>query len=159
MPDSPPIAMPFSREPLEMYRLLYPIFKREVFRRRETMIQLSAFHHTILLVLLVMFPLVPSHQAMVSTTRWFAITGIALFSGFFAYAILQQAHRHRLAKQQLIVLEKAMGLYNKGCGLSEQAAYPEHWQTDWKSDRSLLIYLTLLASLASLTICAILMRP
>lgn len=159
MPDSPSATIAISREQLEVFRLLYPLFKREVFRRREIMIRLSTFHHAVLLLLLVILAAFPSDENVVPATRWLALTGLGVFSGFFAFVILQQVHRHRMAKQQLIALEKEMGLYKEGGLLGEPAAYPEHWQTDWQADRSITIYLVVLTSLTALVMCAMLMRP
>jgi Ca2+/Na+ antiporter len=159
MPDSPHVTLAVSREQLKVFRMLYPLFKKEVFRRRENMIRLSAFHHAVMLFLLVTFLVFPFDQASSSATQWLAMTGIALFSGFFAYVILQQAHRHRMAKQQLIALEQEMGLYKEGWLFSGKAAYPEHWQTDWRTDGSITIYLVVLTSLSALVMGAILIRP
>ena len=148
-----------SQEQLEVFRVLYPLFKDEVFRRREHMIRLSVFHNAFLVLLLVTMMAVSPGQTPDSTMRWLAISGLTLFSGFFAYLILQQADRHRIAKQQLIELEKGMGLYEEGWHVSGKPAYPENWQTDWVTDRSVTIYLTVLTSLTVLVICAMLIRP
>jgi hypothetical protein len=158
MPDAPPVPRAVSGEHLEMFRILYPLFKREVFRRRENMIRLSAFHHAVVLFLLVAWLAVPSDQASDSATPWLAMTGLAVFSGFFASVILQQAHRHRMAKQQLIAFEKEMGLYEEGRLFSGKTAFPEHWKTDWRTDRSIMIYLVFLVSLTTLVMSAIFIR-
>ena len=159
MPDSRHTKMEISQEQLEVFRVLYPLFKEEVFRRREHMIRLSVFHNAFLVLLLVtMLAVSPGHTPD-PTTRWLAISGMALFSGFFAYVILQQADRHRMAKQQLIELEKGIGLYEDGGHHNGKTAYPEHWQTDWVADRSVTIYLTVLTSLTALVMCAMLIHP
>jgi len=159
MPDAHNTKMELSQEQLEVFRVLYPLFKEEVFRRRDNMIRLSVFHNAFLVLLLVTMLAVSPDYSPDSTTRWLAISGIALFSGFFAYVILQQADRHRMAKQQLIELEKGVGLYMEGWHYTGNAAYPEHWQTDWAADRSITIYLSVLASLTVLVMCAMLIRP
>lgn len=159
MPDSPHAKMEISPEQLEVFRVLYPLFKEEVFRRREQMIRLSVFHNAFLVLLLMTMLAVSNNYSPDSATRWLAISGIALFSGFLAYVILQQADRHRMAKQQLIELEKGVGLYIEGCHFTGKAAYPEHWQTDWAADRSVTIYLAVLASLTALVVCAMLIHP
>lgn len=158
MPDSSHTERELSREQLEVFRVLYPLFKEEVFRRRDHMIRLSIFHNAFLVLLLVTMLAVSPGETPDSTTRWLAIPGIALFSGFFAYVILQQADRHRMAKQQLIKLEKGMGLYQEGWHGNGKTAYPEHWQTDWVTDRSVTLYLAVLTSLAALVISAMLIR-
>ena len=159
MPDSQHAGMELSQEQLEVFRVLYPLFKDEVFRRRNHMILLSVFHNAFLILLLVTILTVSSEHATNPTIRWFAISGLAVFSGFFAYLILQQADRHRMAKQQLIELEKRIGLYKKSWHFTGNAVYPEHWQTDWVADRSVTIYLAILTSLTALVVCAMLIHP
>ena len=143
---------------LEVFRVLYPIFKDEVLRRREQMMQLTALASAFLMLLLVTMLAVSPWPVPTSPTQWFAISGVALFSGLFAYLILQHADRHRMAKQQLIELEKALGLYQDGWQLSGDALFPKNWQSDWTADRSVTIYLTVLAALTALVICAMLVR-
>jgi hypothetical protein len=159
MTDSHNSNMHLSQEQLEVFRVLYPIFKEEVFRRREHMIRLATFHNAFLVLLLVTILAVSPGHSPDFTTRWLAISGIAVFSGFFAYLILQQAARHRMAKQQLIELEKGVGLYQENWYLNGKTAYPENWQTDWAADRSVIIYLAVLTSLTALVMCAMLIRP
>jgi hypothetical protein len=159
MPDSRHARMEISQEQLEVFRVLYPLFKEEVFRRREHMIRLSVFHNAFLVLLLVTMLAVSPNHTPDPTTRWLAVSGMALFSGFFAYVILQQADRHRMAKQQLIELEKGIGLYEDGWHHNGKTAYPEQWQTDWVADRSVTIYLTVLTSLTALVMCAMFIRP
>lgn len=159
MAGSQHASMELSQGQLEVFRVLYPLFKDEVFRRRNHMILLSVFHNAFLVLLLVMILTTSPNHATESSTRWLAISGLAVFSGFFAYLILQQADRHRMAKQQLIELEKRVGLYKKSWYFIGNAVYPEHWQTDWVADRSVTIYLAILTSLTALAVCAMLIRP
>jgi hypothetical protein len=156
MPDLPHTNKEVGPEPLEIFRVLYPLFKDEVLRRREYMGRLSAFHNTVLVLLLVMMVIFPGNAD--STMRWLALFGVVILSGFVAYLILQQATRHRMAKQQLIELERGMGLYQEGWIFSGKTAYPQHWQTDWLADRSVATYLTILTILTALVICAMLIR-
>ncbi len=157
MPDPPHTNGELSQAQLEVFRVLYPLFKNEVLRRREYMSRLSAFYNTILVLLIMTIAVIsPGHQDFV--IRWLAIVGVVILSGFVAYLILEQATRHRMAKQQLIELERGIGLYQEGWIFSGKTAYPQHWQTDWLSDRSVATYLTILAVLTGLVICAILIR-
>ena len=158
MPDLHNTKMDISQEQIEVFRVLYPLFKEEVFRRREHMIRLSVFHNGFLVLLLVWMLAVSSGQTADPTVRWLAVSGLALFSGFFAYLILQQADRHRMAKQQLIELEKGVGLYQEGWHPTGKAAYPANWQTDWVTDQSITIYLAVLTSFTALVVCAMLIR-
>ena len=146
-------------EQLEVLRVLYPWYKEEVFRRREQMMRLTAFASAFLVLLLVTIMAVsPSHTTNF-TTRLFAITGIALFSAIFAYLILQQRDRHRVAKQTLIEMERVLGLYDEGLYLVGKALYPKDWQTAWLSDRSVTVYIAVIAALTALVIASVLARP
>ena len=63
-----------------------------------------------------------------------------------------------MAKQQLIELEKGVGLYQEGWHPTGKAAYPANWQTDWVTDQSITIYLAVLTSFTALVVCAMLIR-
>lgn len=143
---------------LEVLKVLYPWYKEEVFRRREHMMRLTAFASAFLLLLLVTMLAVPSQPHRDSTHAVFGITGVALFSGIFAYLILQQRNRHRLAKQTLIEIERVLGLYEEGLYTVGKTLYPEDWQTAWRGDRSVTVYLLGLAALTALVIAAMLAR-
>jgi hypothetical protein len=158
MRHSTGVNVDLTDEQVEVFRVLYPIFKDEVFQRREQMMRLTAFASGFLVMLLIIMLALSPWPGPTSPTRWFAISGVALFSGLFAYLILQHADRHRMAKQQLIELEKAFGLYENGWQLSGDALFPKNWQSDWTADRSVSIYLTILAALSALVICAMLVR-
>ena len=72
-------------EQVEVFRVLYPIFKDEVFQRREQMMRLTAFASAFLVMLLITMLALSPWPGPTSPTRWFAISGVALFSGLFAY--------------------------------------------------------------------------
>ena len=146
-------------EQLEVLKILYPWYKEEVFRRREQMMRLTAFASAFLVLLLATMLAMPAGVHPNVTSGLFAVTGVALFSTLFAYLILQQRNRHRMAKQVLIQIERLMGLYDDGSYLEGQAFYPDDWQTAWLSDRSVVVYLTILATLTVLVIAAVLLRP
>jgi hypothetical protein len=146
-------------EQLEVLKVLYPWYKEEVFRRREQMMRLTAFASAFLVLLLVTMLAVPSRTRTDLTMALFAITGVSIFSAIFAYLILQQRNRHRLAKQALIEIEKVLGLYDEGLYMVGKALYPEDWQSAWLSDKSVTVYLVVLAVLTVLVIAAVLVRP
>ncbi len=156
MKQSSHVNMNLRDEPLEVFRVLYPIFKHEVFQRREHMMRLTAFSSTFLVLLLIAMLAGFPRSVPTSPTLWLAVSGIALFSGLFAYFILQHADRHRMAKQQLIELEQSLGLYQDGWQSNGDALFPKNWQSDWIADKSVTIYLTVLAALTALVICAML---
>ncbi|HXF91282.1 MAG TPA: hypothetical protein VNK46_00890 [Nitrospiraceae bacterium] len=143
---------------LEVLKILYPWYKEEVFRRREQMMRLTAFASAFLVLLLVTMLAVPDGPRRDGTGMLFAVTGVTLFSGVFGYLILQQCDRHRMAKQALIEIERALGLYEEGLYLPDKSLYPEGWQTAWLGDRSVTVYLSVLTALTVLVIAAVLLR-
>ncbi len=148
-----------SEEQIEVLKVLYPWYKEEVFRRREQMMRLTAFASAFLVLLLVTMLAVPARPRPDFTVALFAVTGVALFSAIFAYLILQQRNRHRLAKHALVEIERVLGLYDEGLYLVGKALYPDDWQTAWLRDRSVIVYLAVLATLTVLVIAAVLIRP
>lgn len=143
-----------SEEQLEVFRVLYPWYKEEVFRRREHMMRLTAFGSAFLVLLLITI-LALSPSPMDPTVKVFAVTGTALFSALFVYLILQQRDRHRLAKQTLIEMERVLGLYEEGRYLVDKALYPEDWHTAWLRDRSVTVYVVVITVLTILVIASI----
>jgi len=142
------------REELE---LLYPWYKEEVFRRRERMMWLTACTSGVLVLVLVIVQVFPM-PATSKTTAALVCLGVALFSGIMAYLIVQQRARHLMAKQVLITIEQELGLYEKGRHVEDSALYPKEWQTAWKQDISVVIYLSVLAGLTGLVMAAVLWR-
>ncbi len=143
---------------VDILKALYPSYKEEVYRRREQMMKLTAFACSFLVLLLVTMLAAPAPSRSDVTTALFAATGVALFSALFAYLILQQRNRHHMAKEALIEIERMLGLYDEDFYLEGKSLYPEHWQTDWLADRSVTVYLTILATLTVLVIAAVVVR-
>jgi hypothetical protein len=143
---------------IEILKALYPSYKEEVYRRREQMMKLTAFACSFLVLLLVTMLAAPTPSRSDVTTALFAVTGVALFSALFAYLILQQRNRHHMAKEALIEIERLLGLYDEDFFLEGKSLYPDHWQTDWMADRSVTVYLSVLATLTILVIAAVLAR-
>ena len=146
-------------EQIQVLKVLYPWYKEEVFRRREQMMRLTAFASAFLVLLLTTLVAVPARPKPDFTVALFTCSGVALFTATFVYLILQQRNRHRTAKQALIEIERVLGLYEEDIYLLGRSLYPEHWQTDWMRDRSVTIYIVILATLTVLVIAAVLLRP
>jgi hypothetical protein len=152
-------ATGLREDQVEVLKVLYPWYKEEVFRRREQMMRLTAFASAFLVLLLVTMLAVPGTPHTGFTAEVFSISGVALFTAIFAYLILQQRDRHRMAKHALIEIERVLGLYDEGAYLEGRSLYPEEWQTAWLADRSVVVYLTVLTALTVLVIAAVLLRP
>ncbi len=148
-------AVTLSEEQLAVFRVLYPWYKEEVFRRREQMMRLTAFGSAFLVLLLITILSLAPLSPIDPTVKVFAMTGTALFSALFVYLILQQRDRHRIAKQTLIEMEQVLGLYEGGLYRVGQALYPNDWQTAWLNDRSTTVYVAVMTALTVLVIAAI----
>jgi hypothetical protein len=150
-----PELQQLTDEQLQILKVLYPWYKEEVYRRREQMMRLTAFASAFLILLLITTLTIPARAHFDATMTLFATTGVALFSTLFAFLILQQRNRHRMAKRVLIEIERMLGLYDEGLYLLGKPLYPEDWQTAWLSDRSVIVYLTVLTTLTVLVIAAV----
>lgn len=137
---------------------LYKIFKEEVYRRRDQMMRWTAIGAGSLMMLLLIALLVPSVRLLTVPARLLLASGTMLLTLTFALMIWQQHERHRQAKQQLIMLEHTLGLFDDIPLGEHHGIYPEQWRTDWIRDRSLVQYLAILALLTSTVLIAI-MRP
>lgn len=134
---------------------LYRIFKEEVYRRRDRMMRWTATGAGSLFTLLLIILLVPSVRQLTTPARLLLAGGSLILAITFVLMIRQQQTRHRQAKQQLIHLEQALGLFEELPGQENRSIYPEHWQTEWTSDQSLLQYLSILTLLTGLVLAAI----
>jgi hypothetical protein len=135
--------------------MLYPLFKEEVYRRREHMMRWTALGAGSLLSLLLIVLLVPSTHQLTMSGRGLLAGGILLLTAMFISLILQQRRRHQQAKQTLIELEQALGLFEDQAFVNHGALYPENWQTDWKHDRSTAFSFILLGLLTLLVLLAL----
>ncbi len=140
---------------METLRMLYPIFKREVYLRREKMMTVAATSSGFLLILLVLsFPL-KSFVAPGCTTQWFLVLGVIIFTALSLYHIRQQKDRHAQAKQAVIDTEKALGLFESDTYVPNKALFPDHWAVRHR-DTSLILYGLCLGGLAILVILSFL---
>lgn len=138
---------------------LYPLFKEEVYRRREQMMRWTAIGAGSLVSILLLLVLIRTGHRLTMGHRALLGGGILLLTSTFIALIWQQRDRHRQAKHTLIQLEQALGLFDSDAFLPHRALYPDHWQTDWKQDRSTMVSFTLLGLLTLLVLLAIALVP
>ncbi|NOS79724.1 MAG: hypothetical protein HOP35_17470 [Nitrospira sp.] len=135
---------------------LYPIFKEEVYRRRDQMMRWTAIGAGSLVATLSIVLLVPTAHSLSVTSRLLLVCAMLLLTITYIGIIWQQHNRHRQAKQQLIKLEQALGLFEEFPGHDDHALYPDDWQNEWTRDRSLLQYIAVLTLLTGIVLVAIL---
>jgi uncharacterized membrane protein len=136
--------------------MLYPLYKEEVYRRREQMMRLTALGSLGLIAILLGLLLSPQKDRLTGFDA--LILGVAslIWCGLFNALILQQQTRHRQAKQVLIQLEQALGFYEDGLFVENQSLYPEGWKTAWLGDRTAILYFASLWSLTGLFLLSLL---
>jgi len=141
----------------QVLSVLYPLYKDEVYKRREQMMRLTAFGSSGLIAMIFSL-LLSSLNSRLSLPAALLLGLTALiWCGLFCGLILQQQYRHRLAKQVLIQLEQALGFYEDGLFIERQPLYPGKWKTAWLTDRSGTFYLSSLCILTGIFLLALLL--
>ena len=139
---------------MEVLKTVYPIFKNEVYGRRQSMTWIAMAGSATLLGLL----LVGSSQWFsVDVLRWPILLGVVVFSSLLIDQIRQQDLRHKQAKHELIEIEKALGFFEENSYLPGRSLYPQTWQRlpqrDWQFLMSVLS-ITVLTALVILVFLA-----
>jgi VIT1/CCC1 family predicted Fe2+/Mn2+ transporter len=141
----------------QVLSVLYPLYKDEVYKRREQMMRLTAFGSSGLIAMIFSL-LLTSLNSRLSLPEALLLGLTALiWCGLFCGLILQQQYRHRLAKQVLIQLEQALGFYEDGLFIERQPLYPGKWKTAWLTDRTGTFYLSSLCTLTGIFLLALLL--
>ncbi|ULA63623.1 MAG: conserved membrane protein of unknown function [Nitrospira sp.] len=136
---------------------LYPIFKEEVYRRRNQMMRWTGIGAGSLVAILCIVLLTPAAQSLSAASRLLLASATLLLALTYMEIVLQQHTRHQQAKQQLIKIERTLGLFGESSRPNDGAFYPDAWQTEWTRDRSLLQYIAVLTLLTGIVLIAILL--
>jgi hypothetical protein len=134
---------------LETLRMLYPLFKQEVFDRRDRIMKIAGLSGGFLLLLMFL-----TYSFAVSS--WFLVIGVIIFTAIVVASIKQHSRRHAQAKLGVIQIEKALGLFESGTYLLDKPLYPEHWEVRPSRDYTLIFYASSLIILATLVILLLL---
>jgi hypothetical protein len=136
---------------------LYPIFKEEIYRRRDQMMRWTAIGAGSLVAILSIVLLVPAAGSLSATSRLLLACATLLLALTYMGIIWQQHNRHQQAKQQLIKIEQVLGLFGELPRHDGHALYPDDWQNEWTRDRSLLQYIAVLTLLTGIVLITILL--
>jgi VIT1/CCC1 family predicted Fe2+/Mn2+ transporter len=137
--------------------VLYPLYKNEVYQRREQMMRLTAFGAFALVAMTFVLLLSPLKSRLSVAEAVLLAMASLIWCALFCGLILQQQHRHRLAKQVLVQLEQALGFYEDGLFIERQTLYPSQWKTAWLRDRSGTQYLAALCALTGIFLVALIL--
>ncbi len=130
---------------LETLRMLYPLFKQEVFDRRDRIMKIAGLSSGFLLLLMFL-------TFSFAVSSGFLIIGVIIFTGIVVATIMQHSRRHAQAKLGVIEIEKALGLFEPGTYLPDKPLYPDHWKIWPSRDYTLIFYSSSLIILATLVI-------
>ena len=137
--------------------VLYPVYKTEVYQRREQMMRLTAFGACVLIAMTFALLLSPLKSRLSLFEALLLAMGSLIWCGLVCGLILQQQYRHRLAKQVLIQIEQALGFYEDGLFIEHQPLYPAKWKTAWLRDRTGIHYLGSICALTVIFLLALLL--
>ena len=140
-------------ERMEVLKTVYPIFKNEVYARRQSMMWIALAGSAALLGLLL---LGSSQWFPVGELKWPIILGVVVFSSLLIDLIRQQDLRHKQAKHELIEIEKALGFFENDYYLPGRSLYPQTWQRLPQRDWQFLMSVLSLVVLTALVILAFL---
>ena len=135
--------------------VLYPLYKNEVYQRREQMMRLTAFGAFALIAMTFALLLSPLKSRLSPGEDLLLALGSLIWCGLFCGLILQQQYRHRLAKQVLVQIEQALGFYEEGLFIDHQPLYPAKWKIAWLRDRTGVHYLASLCALTGIFLFAL----
>lgn len=144
-------------EALETLRLLYPIFKEEVYRRRAAMAQIarqgSFFFVSVSLLTLFLSGGRPAPLLF----RGLAAVGLFAAAALLVMQIRQEKRRHEKAKLQLITLERGFQFFEAGSHLPNEPLYPPEWQNRPPADPGMVISVGSLIATSLVSILIILL--
>lgn len=152
------MTLPISEtQSLETLRLLYPIFKEEVYRRRAAMAGIARQGIFFFVSTSLLSPFLFKQAAVPLALRGIASAGIFLIFLLLLHQLRQEKNRHEKAKLQLIRLERGLQFFEEGSYLPEGPLYPPEWQDRPKLDSDLALSIALLAGTALLSIGVLLL--
>jgi hypothetical protein len=134
---------------LETLRRLYPIFKQEVFDRRDRIMKIAGQASGFLLFLMFLI-------LYFAISSWLLILGVIIFTAIVIIELKQHSRRHAQAKHGVIEIEKALGLFESGTYLPDKTLYPDHWKIRPPRDYGLIFYSSCLIIMAVLVILSLL---
>jgi hypothetical protein len=140
---------PLDPEKLETLRRLYPIFKQEVFDRRDQTMKIAGLASGFLLFLMFLI-------LYFAISSWLLILGVVIFTAIVIIQLRQHSRRHAQAKLGVIEIEKALSLFEPGTYLPDKPLYPDHWKIRPPRDYGLIFYSSCLIAMALLVVLSLL---
>ena len=109
----------------DLLTTLCPMFKEEVYRRTARIGNITILGAAGLVGGMLWYATWADEFGDVE--RLVCVLGVAMFVGALLYQVSREAERHAEAKDALIRIERALGLFEPGRHLPAAAVYPEAW--------------------------------
>lgn len=139
---------------VEVLKTLYPIFKKEVYERREQMTRISRFGMGLFLGMMILILVVPVEMGS-NPVKFFSSSGTAILAGLLVFQMWQHRKRHIMAKYAVIEIEKALFLFEPDIYLPGKGLYPDEWKQYQGGEQEWFLTSFLLVVVSSLSILAI----
>ena len=117
-----------DEEKINIFKVLYPLFKREVYDRRDQILKVSSLSSGFLFTLIFLVSLIKLFGLSFKPYFYPLILGVLFFEMAICYHLYQHKSRHEEAKRMLISLEKEMGFFEEGVLEASKDFYPEKWK-------------------------------
>lgn len=130
-----------QEESSKTLRILYPIFKEEVYRRRAAMARIARRGSLLFVTLSILMLFTPERLLFSPSLKSLVVIGIGLALALLVTQIIQEKRRHKKAKRQLITLEKGLRFFESGCYLPDKTLYPVEWEEGPGGDAGMVLSL------------------
>ncbi len=141
---------------LETFRVLYPIFKEEVYRRRQVMGKITRLGVLCFLLMSIFVAFFDSEAEIKWIIKIGLVGGVVISLFVMLFQVIQEKSRHEQAKLQLITLEEGLKFFDSGAYLPGQSLYPDIWKNRPKIDTGLAFSMFCLSGAALVLILTIL---
>lgn len=117
-----------ENEKMEIFKVLYPLFKKEVYDRRDQILKTASLATAFLFLLIIVLSLVKLKGVSFAGVTFPLFLGALLFDLVIGYHLYQHKSRHEKAKLMLIDLEDQMGFFREGVFEKQKPFYPQVWK-------------------------------
>ena len=117
-----------DEEKIEIFKMLYPLFKREVYDRRDQILKVASLSTGFLLILVFFVSYINLTGLSLKPYFYPLIFSVLFFETVICYHLYQHKSRHEEAKLMVINLEEQMGFFKEGVLSPSKVFFPGHWK-------------------------------
>jgi hypothetical protein len=117
-----------TEEKIEIFKVLYPLFKGEIYNRRDQILKVGSISTGVFLFLIFLAALLKGSGISLKADLYPLLSGFLFFEAVICYHLYQHKTRHEQAKRLMIKLEEEMGFFKEGIFDASKSFYPEKWK-------------------------------